>query len=135
MKALSIKQPWTYAILHLGKRIENRTWAPPASVIGQTIALHASAKDDQAGYRDVFQIAGVRVGRDVTRGAVVATAKVIGWIDQRGNFSVPSNYPILALDGKWFFGPIGWILDDIKPLDQPIPAKGALGLWEWKTDY
>lgn len=26
MKALSIRRPWPWVILHLGKRIENRTW-------------------------------------------------------------------------------------------------------------
>jgi hypothetical protein len=26
MKALSIKQPWVWAILNVGKDIENRTW-------------------------------------------------------------------------------------------------------------
>ena len=28
--------------------------------------------------------------------------------------------------GRW-----AWILDDAKPLPEPIPAKGAPGLWEW----
>ena len=27
MKALSIRQPWAWLILHGGKDIENRTWA------------------------------------------------------------------------------------------------------------
>jgi len=26
MKALSVRQPWAHAILHLGKRVENRDW-------------------------------------------------------------------------------------------------------------
>lgn len=26
MKALSIRQPWAWAILHAGKRVENRSW-------------------------------------------------------------------------------------------------------------
>ncbi len=29
-------------------------------------------------------------------------------------------------EGRW-----GFMLTDIKPLPEPIPAKGALGLWEW----
>lgn len=28
--------------------------------------------------------------------------------------------------GRW-----GWILDHVEPLDEPVPAKGALGLWRW----
>jgi hypothetical protein len=27
MKALSIQQPWAWAIIHAGKRVENRTWS------------------------------------------------------------------------------------------------------------
>jgi hypothetical protein len=30
--------------------------------------------------------------------------------------------------GRW-----AWLLADIVPLEEPIPARGALGLWEWKT--
>jgi len=29
--------------------------------------------------------------------------------------------------GRW-----GWILDNIIALSEPIPVKGALGLWEWQ---
>lgn len=40
MKALSIRQPWAHAILHLGKRVENRDWAGCA--YRGPILLHAS---------------------------------------------------------------------------------------------
>lgn len=29
MKALSIRQPWAWAILHAGKDVENRSWSTP----------------------------------------------------------------------------------------------------------
>ncbi len=29
--------------------------------------------------------------------------------------------------GRW-----AWLLEDIRPLDEPIPARGHQGLWEWK---
>jgi len=29
MKALSIRQPWAWAIIHAGKDVENRTWTTP----------------------------------------------------------------------------------------------------------
>lgn len=28
--------------------------------------------------------------------------------------------------GRW-----AWLLGDVVPLPEPIPAKGAIGLWEW----
>jgi len=131
MKTLSIKQPWLYAITHLDKRIENRTWSPPQKLLGQTIALHASARDDPFGYDGIFEIAGVRVEHDLPRSVIVATAKVVGWINEKGNGFCLSPCLGSLLDDKWFFGPIGWILDDVKLFDQPVPARGALGLWSW----
>ncbi len=29
-------------------------------------------------------------------------------------------------------GRFGWVLSDVYPPREPIPAKGMLGLWEWK---
>lgn len=40
-RALTLWPEWVYAIVHLGKRIENRGWPPPESLIGQPFALHA----------------------------------------------------------------------------------------------
>lgn len=40
MKALSLRQPWAYAVLSLGKRVENRDWAG-CSYRGPVL-LHAS---------------------------------------------------------------------------------------------
>ena len=49
MKALSIRQPLAWAILHAGKDVENRDWqrspglvAQARALIGQRIAIHAS---------------------------------------------------------------------------------------------
>ena len=131
MKALSLKQPWLWAITDLDKRIENRTWKPNYNAIGKRIALHASKKDDPKGENAIFHISGAELPpEDVPRGAIVATAKVIGWIDDAGFGDVPSPCLGHLVDNKWFFGPIGWILEDVQKLDEPIPCRGALGLWE-----
>jgi len=42
VNALSIREPWASAIVHGEKRIENRTWAPPARYIDTQIAIHAA---------------------------------------------------------------------------------------------
>jgi hypothetical protein len=41
MKALSIRQPWAWAIIHAGKDVENRTWN---TKFRGTFAVHASAQ-------------------------------------------------------------------------------------------
>ena len=48
MKALTIKQPWAWAITHGTKRVENRTWKPPFHIIGQRIAIHTSVRIEKA---------------------------------------------------------------------------------------
>ena len=34
--------------------------------------------------------------------------------------------------GDWTPGRYAWEFSDMKPLGEPIPAKGKQGLWEWK---
>ena len=46
LKALSLKQPWAWAIFH-GKDVENRTWSTPYS---GKLLIHASKTVDEAGY-------------------------------------------------------------------------------------
>lgn len=53
MKALTLWRPWPYAIFHLpphvAKRVENRSWKPPVTLIGHRIAIHAGKTWDEAG--------------------------------------------------------------------------------------
>ena len=46
MKALSIRQPWIWAMFHLGKDVENRTWS---TGVRERVMLHASLKYDHEG--------------------------------------------------------------------------------------
>ena len=121
MKALSIKQPWLYAITDLDKRIENRIWKPPEKIIGQKIALHAAKYDDLEAYSLVFKITHVRLlPSDLHRSAIIATAIIKGYIEQSND--------------KWFLGPYGWILDNIKVLSEPVFCRGNQKLWSIPSD-
>ncbi len=96
MKALSLRQPWAWAVAHAGKRIENRIWkslakgfaALPDEVRGQVIAIHASAtKPTPDDVRGVMMATGRYDGpieesplppeAIVLRGAIVAVARVV----------------------------------------------------------
>lgn len=133
MKALSIKQPWLYCITDLDKRIENRTWKPPDWIVGRRIALHASKALDHDGKRVASELAGFKLSTvvDMPFGAIVATAVVLGWVDEWGH----ASHTLLPRhrNSKWFFGPFGWVLDDIQKLSAPIFCSGKLGLWEAPT--
>jgi hypothetical protein len=71
MRALTVKQPWASLIASGEKRIENRSWRPPAELIGQRIAIHAGASWDKRG--ETFTAA--RKG-ELPQGRVVCTAVI-----------------------------------------------------------
>ena len=130
MKALSIKQPWLWAITDLDKRIENRTWKPSHWIIGKYIALHASLKNDPGGATAIDSISGHWPPKDLPRGCIVATVRIRGWINKRGfGLGLDKNNPSYLANDKWLIGPCGWVLSDVQKLDTPIPCKGALRLW------
>lgn len=124
MKALTLHRPWAWAIAGAGKDIENRTWRPPAAIIGQRIAIHAGRKLDRAGAYAIQHALGRRVTVDesvaMLREGIVATAVV-------DRFA-------LRHDSPWFNGPVGWVLRDVIALPQAIPCKGFQGLWNVPDD-
>jgi len=125
-KALSIRQPWAHAIVFLGKSLENRNWgnihASPNKRFRGPICIHASSGMTRDEYEDAKAFM-ARFGvvcpppADLVRGAIIGTAKVIGWVTSSQN--------------NWWMGPGALVLDDIKPAD-PIPCKGELGFFNWK---
>jgi len=132
MKAISIRQPWPFAILHLGKRIENR---PKPWHYRGVIAIHASGMrlrkngqptaaeraDVENAARFIQSIVGneqhgaMTWGRIIVEsGAIVGTARIVDCVT--------------ASASPWFVGPYGLVLEDVRPTPV-IPCRGALGLW------
>lgn len=113
MRALTIRQPWIGAIIAGRKKIENRSWRAP-SVLGERILLHASARPQPDGIA-FCSSRGWAPPAELDLGAIVGSARVVDFIEH-------SRDP-------WFMGPIGWVLEDVRALDRPIPCPGKLGLW------
>lgn len=123
MKALTLIQPWGWAIMH-GKDVENRTWSPPASMIGQRIAIHAGKRYDREGELFVAKQLGLKRLPEAAHwqgviGTVVIERTIVSGMLQRDP----------ALKSPWFSGPWGWVLRDVRELERPIACKGMLGLW------
>jgi len=120
MKALSIQQPWAWAILYAGKRVENRTWY---SSFRGLIYIHAGLTVDKNSVEDLeAEILRVPDPRPKAyRGALVGTARVTGCVS-------PEQVPVEQI--SWACGPWCFLLDDVKPLEKPIAYKGQLGFFE-----
>lgn len=144
MKALTLHQPWSWAIAHAGKRVENRTWAPPASVIGQRVAIHAGLKHycfGEALYREHPLLPQFPDPGTLVHGAVESVATIAGWVGTNAYNVAPDlagasgkDTAIAARHSPWWVGPIGWVLTDVSALPEPVPCKGAQGLWTLPGD-
>ncbi len=141
MLALTLKHPWAYAIAHCGKRIENRSWKPRFSSLskGDWFCIHGGRKPTGAAIIDMMaEVEGIAefltpegeqpdwhpiLGLDLDILApegIVAVCKYDGFVTKS--------------DDPWFGGPIGWLLTDVWALPEPVPCRGAQGLWSLPDD-
>jgi hypothetical protein len=106
LKAISIRQPWAYAILHLGKNVENK---PMRTHYRGRILIQASLKieNDEA--------LELKLNPDeLPTGAIVGDVEIVDCVDD--------SRSKWAIDGQWH-----WILRNPRHLKTPIPFKGKLG--------
>jgi hypothetical protein len=124
LPCLSIRQPWAWAILNVGKDIENRSW--PTKFRGRFL-IHAAkgcAADEFIGARQFiigaidgrYRNKGIWMPswREMERGGVVGVAEICGCLSES-----PS---------KWFMGEYGFVLRNVKPLPF-YPCRGSLGFF------
>jgi hypothetical protein len=125
MKALSVRAPWWWFILHAGKDVENRDWS---TKFRGRVLIHASKwfrkqemKDDAedaiilAGWRDLREkwptVEGIRAGC----GCIVGSVEIVDCVTHS--------------DSPWFSGKYGFVLRDPQ-FFKPFPFKGALGFFD-----
>lgn len=116
MKAISIQNPWAWAILNAGKDYENRTWA---TNYRGTIAIHVGRKVDWDSLQ-FFKELGIQLP------AVLHTGCIIGEVDIVDCINVESDG---KPDSEWAFGPYCWKLANPRIYKEPVKCKGALGLF------
>ena len=136
MRAITIKQPWAYAIVHLGKDVENRDWAP--NNLSGRIAIHAGKTQDEGGYPAIRSILSLdvegiwRVAEAAVCGAIIGTIRVV---DCHHTSFTPGGLCEYFGCAPWGMAGSGchWVLADPRPCE-PIPCRGALGLWTVPDD-
>ena len=121
--ALSVRQPWAWAIIEAGKNVENRsTFAiSKGGFDARRIAIHAGKGMTRCEYEDARNFMasiGVACPRPdrLVRGAIIGAVTVTAVVKASGS--------------PWFFGPRGLVLTDPVSI-VPIPAVGALGYFAW----
>ncbi len=150
MKALSLTQPWASLVAKGAKKIETRSWA--TSYRGP-LAIHASksfptwAREMVYDKDFILALFGCFEGswKRLPTGAVLAICELVDvirideaiWFPACKGIGTKRQYWELSKQerafGDYSIGRHAWLLANIVPLPEPIPAKGALQLWEWNT--
>ena len=114
MLTLSIQQPWAWAICHLGKDIENRSW--PTKFRGRFL-IHAGKRVDEYGYDYIYDewLIEAPDAKVIGCGGIVGIATIVDCVT--------------ASNSSWFFGRYGFVLSDQRPLAF-MPLRGQLGFFE-----
>ncbi len=115
MKALTIRQPWAHAILHLDKDVENRGWRTRHT---GPLLIHA-ARYEERHPREMLSKYLSRPPseeslRDLPRGCIIGVAEVVECVEHS-----KSKW---ADRGAWH-----WLLRNVRPV-KPIACIGRLGL-------
>jgi hypothetical protein len=131
-KALSIRQPWAWAIINAGKDIENRSWS---TKYRGPVCIHAAKGMTDSEWCDAMDFIDkalpvTRQGQfgrrasaihsaEAKRGGIIGVADIVDCVD--------------ASESPWFFGPYGFVLKNVRPVPF-IPVKGALGFFDWRKN-
>ena len=151
MRAITIRQPWAWAVIHAGKTVENRSRNIAGAYHG-LVAIHASKRDDLNAFiasnvlceaveshlpRSASGIADMREPWILNRGMIIGVADLVDvhYVDghsERWDAEAERN----ATCSPWaHHGPI-WhlVFTNPRPLAYPVPVRGQLGLWTLPDD-
>ena len=139
MKALTIRQPWASLVAIGAKRLETRSW--PTRYRGP-LAIHAAKQWTpkertlclQSPCREALPVGlGVPLSAwdpgCLPRASVLAVCQLVDCLRVEQLPSLPDEPERSFGDysaGRWI-----WQLANVRRLAVPIPARGALSLWEW----
>ena len=124
MKAITICQPWAWAIVEGYKHVENRTW--PTKYRGRLL-IHAgkSTRWWRSGCESLLAY-----GIEPPEKEGVQWGSIIGFAQLIDCLPIESE----ATEIPFAYGPYCWILHDAERLKFPIAYRGKQGLFEFHAD-
>lgn len=150
LRGLTLTHPWAWCIAHAGKDVENRSWRPErqGGQIGMFLAIHGGAlPGPKTGKREEARMdlaAALRVaGRTALVGVPALQQLDMGQpATGEERFMSPGIVALARLAGvatdstsPWAAaGQQHWQLADVLALPEPIPHRGAQGLWTVEPD-
>jgi len=134
LRVLTVRRPWARLIADGIKPVENRVWATKHRGV---IAIHAGNAFEPAAPADAIA---TRAGRYLQPGywaedqhptGIVAVAELTGVCAD----STDSPHRVRCACGPWAVpGQYHWRLSSVRPLVEPVPVRGGLGLRRLPAD-
>lgn len=112
VKALSVRQPFAWAIIHGGKDVENRTWH---SDFRGPVLIHAALHWHEITPEALALRMGIVIPANLPLGGIVGQVEIVDCVT--------------AHDSRWFTGPYGFVLRNPRPLPF-TPCHGHLGFYD-----
>jgi hypothetical protein len=162
MYALTLRHPWIWALLHLEKRIENRSWHPGQHMIGQYIAIHGGAiPKSKRDWNEVIEDVTAIYTRILPKYPEAHVQQFRAYFAEKFPGETPDKTSInleqvvipgivavakiggvvTASDDPWFAQPVnrnetnyGWVLEDVVMLPEAVRCAGAQKLWKLSDD-
>lgn len=127
MKALTLTQPWASLVALGWKTVETRGWS---TAHRGALAIHAARGFPLPARRfaETERALG-RIPERLPLGAVVCIVHLARV--ERTEEIAPRLSGLERHLGDYRPGRFGWVLDMEFVLPEPVPARGALGLWDW----
>ena len=142
MKVISIIQPWATLIALVEKKFETRSWR--TNHTGK-LAIYSSKKIDRSAFsrEPIVQTLinhGIVTLENLPTGKILATCKLEGCfevIENKGDSALLGNEAYIASGIEYHLGDFnegryGWLFSNVNVLNEPIQAKGQLGLWNYQ---
>lgn len=141
MRAITVRQPWAWAIIHGGKDVENRSRNIAGSYRGP-VAIHAGKTyDDYASWNDAWEALADALeaegcppwesASNDCRGDIIGLVDLVDVHAARNH----SRHP-LDTCSPWADRHADWhlVLANPRAIPEPIPCRGRLGLWTVPDD-
>ena len=130
MKVLSLREPFATLIKNGIKTIETRSWK--TNYRGK-LYIHASSTKMPKEYKNNKELMALVNEEDLNYGTIICSCELVDCIEMTNEFvnNIKNNRKNEYITGKYSQGRYAWILKNIEVLDNPIKAKGHLGIWNF----
>ena len=133
MKALTLREPYATLIKNGIKTIETRSWK--TNYRGK-IYIHAGIAKLSREIKDNKKLMSLINLDELEYGRIICSCDLVDCILMTDEFieNIKLNKRDDYITGLYSKGRYAWILKNVKVLDESIPIKGKLGLWNFDCE-